>query len=427
VVVEVTVKNIGGNGSQTISVEVTQGKTTQIIPQTISLDQNASWGLVFSGFDQIVFDSATPWTYTVTVLGSRVAQGNKPPVASISATPTTGPSPFEVQFIGSGSTDSDGSIKAYYWRFGDGSLSSWEMNPTHSFVNRGTYTVNLTVADDEGATDTQSILITVTNRLPTVSAYAQPLFGEPPLTVQFYGFGEDLDGQYGRNVSFLWDFGDGSTSTQHTPADRYSPLHTYTSSGTYTARVTVTDDEGASANQSLTIQVTYLPTATIVANLTSGIEPVNVQFTGSGTDRDGQIVSYHWDFSDGQTSSQQNRSHTYMTNGTYTVTLTVTDNQGGTGTDSMIITVLYNNPPTAVASANTTTGTSPFTVQFTGSGSDRDGQIVSYHWDFGDSTISTQQNPLHTYTSNGTYTATLTVTDERGKTGTDSVTISVQT
>ena len=82
-------------------------------------------------------------------------------------------------------------------------------------------------------------------------------------------------------------------------------------------------------------------------------------------------------------------------------------------------------PPTASASANPTSGTAPLAVTFTGSGTDSDGTIVFYSWSFGDGGASTQQNPTHTYNSEGNYTATLTVTDDDGATGADTVAISV--
>ncbi len=84
-----------------------------------------------------------------------------------------------------------------------------------------------------------------------------------------------------------------------------------------------------------------------------------------------------------------------------------------------------NQPPTASASASTTTGTSPLIVNFTGSGTDPDGTIISYNWDFGDGTTSSLQNPSHQYSQAGTYTSTLTVTDDSGAQDTDTVVITV--
>nr|QNO47026.1 hypothetical protein LBHKAHFG_00007 [Methanosarcinales archaeon ANME-2c ERB4] len=84
-----------------------------------------------------------------------------------------------------------------------------------------------------------------------------------------------------------------------------------------------------------------------------------------------------------------------------------------------------NQPPVAGASASHESGTAPFDVAFTGTGSDSDGTITSYEWTFGDDANSTSQNTTHIYNSSGTYTATLTVTDDDGATGSDSVVITV--
>ncbi len=168
------------------------------------------------------------------------------------------------------------------------------------------------------------------------------------------------------------------------------------------------------------------PVASITNNVANGHAPLSVDFTGSGTDTDGNVVSYHWSFADGATSTQQNPSHIFASEGSYEVTLTVTDDRGAIGRASVIISVSdENNPPTASISADTTSGEAPLTIQFTGSGTDTDGTIVSYTWDFGDMEVSTEQNPIHTYINTGTYTAFLKVADDDGAIGGMSVSINV--
>lgn len=121
--------------------------------------------------------------------------------------------------------------------------------------------------------------------------------------------------------------------------------------------------------------------------------------------------------------------HTFTSPGTYTVRLTVTDNDSTTGRDQMRITVTStpNQPPTATAMASPSSGTAPLAVTFTGTGTDADadGTITSWAWVFGDGGTSTLQNPTHTYAAAGSYTARLTVTDNLGATGSATVTIAV--
>jgi PKD repeat protein len=111
-------------------------------------------------------------------------------------------------------------------------------------------------------------------------------------------------------------------------------------------------------------------------------------------------------------SNVANPSHTYAP-GIWTATLTVTDDQGATSTATVTIDV--NDPPTASVSSNVTSGAAPLTVNFIGSANDNDGSF-SLSWDFGDGSppVTDSLNPTHTYTSAGTYSATLTVTDDRG-------------
>jgi PKD repeat protein len=152
-----------------------------------------------------------------------------------------------------------------------------------------------------------------------------------------------------------------------------------------------------------------------------------VEFKGTGTDPEKKPVTYSWDFGDGTKDTTQNPKHTYAKAGSYTVTLTVTDDKKATGTAKITITV-KNGAPTAKISANPTKGQEPLAVQFDGTGStDPDDKIAKYEWDFGDGTPkSTDAKPKHTYEKAGTYTATLTVTDSEGATAKATVTITVE-
>ena len=163
------------------------------------------------------------------------------------------------------------------------------------------------------------------------------------------------------------------------------------------------------------------PTAVATASAASGVAPLSVTFSGTGSsDSDGSIVTYSWDFGDGTPVSGATVNRTYTASGIFTAALTVVDNGGLAGTTSIPVTVTLppNTPPAAVAEANPTTGLAPHAVTFNGSGSsDADG-IQSYHWEFGDGTTSNQAVVQKTYAVPNTYVAKLTVTDARGATTT---------
>jgi PKD repeat protein len=170
------------------------------------------------------------------------------------------------------------------------------------------------------------------------------------------------------------------------------------------------------------------PFAVISATPTSGVAPLTVQFDGSSSaDPDGDALTYAWTFGDGADGAGATVSHTFVTPGQYTVALTVTDERGGRATDYQTIQVTpTGQTPTAVFSAAPTSGGTPLTVTFNAAGSsDPDGSIVLYAWNFGDGNTATGVNVLNTYATSGTYTATLTVTDDKGLTDTMTQTIVV--
>ena len=155
------------------------------------------------------------------------------------------------------------------------------------------------------------------------------------------------------------------------------------------------------------------PTADFSADVTSCCAPLTVQFSDLSTAGDNPITSWYWDFGDGYTSTAENPSHTYD-DGTYTVSLTVTDSHGCSDTQTKENYITANEGPTADFSADVTSCCEPITVQFADESTAGDNPIMSWYWDFGDGDTSTTQNPSHTYDTFGTYTVSLTVTDSHG-------------
>jgi PKD repeat protein len=227
---------------------------------------------------------------------------------------------------GTVSSDSDGTIADYSWTFGDGSSGSGA-NASHAYSSAGTYDVALTVTDSGGATGTVTKPVTVVG--PTVAPTASFTFSCTGLSCSFDGSGStDSDGTI---ASYSWGFGDGAASSGVTAT------HTYGHSGTYSVSLTVTDDRGRSSTASKDVAVTNLaPTAAFTVTCTS----LRCTFDASGSaDRDGTIATYAWNFGDETTGTVTTKStaHDYPKAANYTVTLTVTDNAGGSAPASQRI------------------------------------------------------------------------------------------
>lgn len=173
------------------------------------------------------------------------------------------------------------------------------------------------------------------------SIRATPTYGTAPLTVAFAGGGIDAGGN--GLVSFSWNFGDGRTASGPTTT------HTYSTPGDYTARLTVVDGNGSTAQAATRIVVVSgsnrFPTAEIVATPNTGQAPLLVVFEGSATDSDGIVIRYDWNFGDGGTAIGQVVEHVFLDPGTYGVSLTVTDDDGGTGT--VVVPVVVGTSPTS--------------------------------------------------------------------------------
>jgi PKD repeat protein len=371
---------------------------------------------------------------------------NQAPVADFVASPRAGTAPLTVSLDASNAVDPDGTITVYTWDLGDGATASG-MQVTHIYEAVGKYIVGLTVQDDVGEVGRSSTTITVSepeqpepenpepenpnptptppdptplpNQAPVVVFNAIPATGAAPLTVFLdASASEDVDSSIS---SYAWDLGDGNT------AAGVSIEHIYTDTGSYTVTLTVTDDQGATAQATQTVNViaetvgNEAPVAVFTAEPTQGQAPLTVVFDGRGSsDVDGSITAYAWTFGDGESAVGTQVEHSYEDGGDYTVTLTVVDDDGAIGTATADITVTaVNQAPIAAFTLAPAEGEAPLTVALTvafdGRGSsDVDGSITTYAWDFGDGSTATGEQVNHEFTVAGDYTVTLTVTDDTG-------------
>ncbi|MBN1929995.1 MAG: PKD domain-containing protein [Desulfobacterales bacterium] len=172
--------------------------------------------------------------------------------------------------------------------------------------------------------------------------------------------------------------------------------------------------------------INLLPEVSIAASTLQGPAPLAVSFVADASDPDGSIESYIWDFGDGTADSGTEVNHTFTAIGTYLVTLTVTDNDGGRATAQVVISTVNLLPNVSIA-ASTLEGYQPLSVTFTGNASDSDGSIAAYSWNFGDGTTDLGAEVIHTFTTAGTYQVNLTVTDNDGGIKTETVYIRVKT
>jgi len=322
-------------------------------------------------------------------------------------------------FDGSASTASEGStLVTYEWDFeSDGVVDSSAVKPSRVYDLLGEYTVTLTVTDSLGATSSDTLTVTVINREPTAAFNYTPF--QPTLfqSVQFMDNSVDTDGNV---TEWFWDFGDGSNST------RENPSHRYLERGSYTFSLTVIDNDGGTDTTSRVITTGNLPpTASFRASDSANVGD-GVRFTDESTDPEGGPLTYVWDFGDGATSTATNPIHQYDDPEAVLVTLTVTDDEGVSGTATLTIVVFPAIRPVADFSHDPEGGTIHDTVTFYDDSTDSDGSILAWEWDFGDGETSRRKDPTHTFSDKGTHRVTLTVEDDDGNTDTVTKSVTVE-
>jgi len=331
--------------------------------------------------------------------------------------------PLTVDLDASGST---GNIVSWEWVVSPTGQTASGQTTSITFTTIGNHIITLIVIDSDGvsATTEKSISVTGTiNQLPVADFDIIPDNGETPLTVNLNASRSmDPDGNI---ASWEW-----STSTDQTASGQITSL-TLTTIGTHTVTLTVTDNHGATAVAQKTVIVreeNELPTADFTITPNIGPSPLTIELNGSDSiDTDGNIVSWEWSTSTGQTAVGQTALLTLTTMGEHTITLTITDNSGGIATAEKTVTVTEPNKlPIATFTITPESGQTPLTVNLDASGSDDlDGNIVDWQWSTSTNQTATGQTTLLTFTDIGTHTVTLTVTDNEGATASTQKTVIV--
>ncbi|MBS1742265.1 MAG: PKD domain-containing protein [Bacteroidetes bacterium] len=315
------------------------------------------------------------------------------PVVDFSASATSGCFPLTVNFSDL-STSTTGLIDNWQWDLGDGNFST-QQNPSHTYTASGSYNVSLRVRNSSGCFQTITRTQYINVGEAPVAGFTNTTNNSCTAPVNIY-FQNTSTGA--GTLSYLWNFGDGFTATTQNPSHSYN-------SGTFTASLIVTNQNGCK-------DTFVMPTPIIIGNMQSSFtSPVSVcagtSFTINNTSTPNS-VSYAWDFGDGTTDNVRNPVKTYATAGTYLIKLV---NNFGSCTDSItrMITVLPK-PASGFTADVTGSCMAPLTVHFTNSST---GANI-YQWNFGDGATSVQQNPVHTYTTPGTFDVTLITTGTNG-------------
>lgn len=402
------------------------------------------------------------------------------PTVDFTAPVTSGCTPAHIQFTDQSATPAGTQITAWNWTFGDGKTST-DRNTTHVYTTTGSFTVTLMIQTDKGCTKsiTKPYYINATEGVKPAFTYTDPAVCSAPATVSFtntstgpgnlsysWSFANgntsttrdasttyNTNGNYNvkltvtsdlgctdstfrtvvvgkantdftvppqicprqpvqfinnsdpRPISAYWDFGNGTTDTLK------NGITTFQSPGTYT--VTLINTYSACVDTlTKTITTSALPTLGFTVSDTGRCNPpltVNFTNTSNGT-------SYQWDFGDSTGSTQTNPSHTYTKQGDFDVTLIATGANGCTDTLKKKALIHIRRPQISFPDLPAK-GCIPLTVNFSANIISPD-SVTTYNWNFGNGSTSTAKNPSHTYTQEGVYNITLTITTRSGCTET---------
>ncbi len=319
---------------------------------------------------------------------------NKPQVQFTSDKTEGCRAPFIVNF-----TDQTPNAVAWLWEFGDGT-SSTDRTPQHEYTSLGTFDVKLTVTDRFGCTDTLLRAAYIQIAAPTVQIRNAPAGGCAPFiyspTINLVSV-EPV-------TNYLWDFGDGGTSSAA------APTHTYADSGTYNLSLRITTASGCEAFVSVAngVRVGKLPVANFTVVQTDVCASTAVQFLDNST---GGVNAWNWNFGDGSISNLQNPTHQFRDTGMMQVTLTALNN--GCPATLTRSNSVHIQPPVADFTVDVSCVQSGL-VNFTNRSLLNPNLPVKYFWQFGDpdNNIDSVRNPQFRFPGVGTYNVSLTVTQD---------------
>ena len=342
------------------------------------------------------------------------ASNNQAPYAVATASPTVGSAPLSVSFNSSGSYDNDGSIASRSWTFGDGSSSN-ATNPSYVYTTPGTYTAQLTITDNNGATDVTSIEIMVGQAAScdTAGLLFQSWDGIQGVAISDLTSNVNYP-QNPSSSSLLTSF-EIPTNVKENYGVRLRGYIKPTVSGSYTFWI-ASDDNGelwlsSDSNAGNAVQIANVPTWTS-----------SRQFDKFGSQQSAPVSLvagqlYYVEALMKEWGGGDNLAVAWQRSGT---------SRSVIGSNNLCAFELAGSAPNAVIAANPTSGTAPLTVNFNGNGSsDSDGNIVTYQWDFGNGISASGSTVSTTFNQSGVYTVELTVTDNDGRSDSATTNITV--